>query len=113
MLIALQVIVFLMGLYAISQACRHAVFFSRSKTTLSWTMVAFMVEQIISSLGTLTFATNSLLGSFGGEPHDEWNNVDPSLAIVIRSMMFLAMIHSTGAMSNEIRKIQDENTRGK
>jgi hypothetical protein len=103
----LQVIVFLLGLAAIAQACKHAIFFSKSSTTLSWTMVAFMMEQVISSLGTLVFAANSLLGSLSHEGHEEWNNIDPKLAIFLRTVMFLAMIRSTSAMSNEIRKIQN------
>lgn len=106
MLIFLQSVVFALGLIAMIQAGNHAWFFSKSKTSLSWTMVAFMMEQVISSGGTLLFATNSLVGTITGEHSDIWNNIDPSIAISIRSVMFIAMIHSTSAMTYEIRKIQ-------
>lgn len=109
MLVVLQIIVFILGLLALFQAIGHAVFFSKGTTSLSWTMVAFLVEQMVSSLGTLVFATNSLLGTISGEDNAVWNNIDPSLAILLRSLMFLAMIHSTRAMAREIKRITEEN----
>lgn len=107
----LQILVLLVGVYALTQAIRHAIFFSSSRDSLSWAMVAFMIEQIISSIATLIFSMNSLLRNFSGVQYGDWNIIDPHFAICLRAAMFLAMIHATDAMSNEIRKIKNENSR--
>ena len=108
MFATLQVLVFLIGIYALMQAVRHAIFFSTSKDSLSWAMVAFMIEQIISSSATLIFAINSLLRTFCGEAYGHWDIIDPKLAILLRAAMFIAMVHATESMANEIRKIKNE-----
>lgn len=100
-----------MGLFAICQAIRHVIFFSHSKTSLSWTMIAFLIEQVLCSAGTLVFAANSLLSALTGAEMEFWNTIDPKLAIALRAIMFGAMIHSTGRMSQEIKKIDNERSR--
>lgn len=103
-----QVLIFLMGLFAIGQAIRHAWFFSHSNTSLSWTMIAFLLEQVICSIGTMVFSANSLWSTLTGQEMVLWNAFPPGLAIIVRAAMFGAMIHSTSRMSQEIKKIENE-----
>ena len=106
-----QILIFLMGLFAICQAIRHVIFFSNSRSSLSWTMIAFLVEQVLCSTGTLVFAANSLHSTLTGAKMELWNAIDPMLAVVLRAIMFGAMIHSTSRMSQEIKKIENERNR--
>lgn len=100
-----QVLVFALGAVAIVQAVNFLRFFRRSKRSLSFAMQTFLVEQVVSATGTMLFAINSLVGTATGENMSTWNNLDPSVAIVIRAVMFLAMIHATATLSIEVHKI--------
>ena len=74
-------------------------------------MIAFLVEQVLCSAGTLIFAGNSLHATLSGTEMEMWNAIDPRLAIILRALMFGAMIHSTSRMSQEIKKIENERSR--
>lgn len=100
-----QVLVFALGAVAIVQAVNFLRFFKRSKRSLSFAMQTFLVEQVVSATGTMLFAINSLVGTVTGESVSTWNNLDPSVAIVIRAVMFTAMIHATATLSIEVHKI--------
>ena len=107
-----QVVVFALGVVAIIQAITFLRFFKRSKRSLSFAMQSFLVEQVVSAIGTMLFAINSLVGTLTGESMSTWNNLDPTLAICIRAAMFLAMIHATATLSVEIHKIVLKESRG-
>ena len=109
MLNALQVITFCMGATSFGLAVRFYLFFVRSNHHLSRTMRFFLVEQIVTSLGTLAFSTNSLAATLTGVPESEWNNVTPELAIAIRVAMFGAMIQSTTALSLSVMRVVADN----
>ncbi len=103
-----QLIVFLMGLVAVLLAIYFIRFFSRSKKPLSIAMMAFLIEQVLSSAGTMIFSSNSLLATLLGRDPEEWNSIDPWFAILIRFVMFGAMLHSTIRLSVEVKKINDQ-----
>jgi len=111
LLIIGQLAVFLLGCRAIHQAGNFIIFFRASKRSLSFAMQKFLVEQIVSAVGTMLFSINSLIGTIQGEDHTEWNNIDPRLAILIRAIMFGFMIHATTSMSYEVKKIIEEQRR--
>jgi hypothetical protein len=71
-------------------------------------MQAFLIEQIVSTLGTLIFASNSLISSVFEAPPSDWNNLGPEVSTVIRLLIFGAMLHSTVYLSYEIKKIIKE-----
>ena len=58
-------------------------------------MVFMLAEQLITATCTLIFSANSLATSLLGMPPSDWNNIDPVTAIILRLIMFGAMIHST------------------
>ena len=104
----LQVIVLFIGLIAIFQAVKHVVFFFKGGHSISRAMVWLLLEQTITATGTVMFSANSLIHTMMGVDPSEWNNIPPSVAIVLRTVMFTAMIHSTNRISDEIKKIQKE-----
>ena len=105
MLSLLQVLVFVAGVAALFICIRFMIFFRRSKNTLSWAMQAFLIEQIVSTLGTLIFASNSLIASVLEAPPSDWNSLGPEVSTTIRLLIFGAMLHSTVYLSYEIKKI--------
>ena len=90
---------------AVVLAVRHMLFFRRSGHHLSRSMIAMLVEQVVSALGTMAFSANSLLATLMELPPDEWNSIPPVVAIVIRDVMFGAMIHSTTRLSVSVQKV--------
>lgn len=105
LLSAFQYAVFLCGVVSLSLAIRFAVFFSSSNHHLSKTMMRFLVEQIVSSLGTLLFSISSLMATITGMPEEMWNATPPLVAITIRMVMFAAMIESTSSLSMSIQRV--------
>ena len=105
LLFAFQVFTFGLGVTAVVLAVRHMLFFRRSGHHLSRSMIAMLVEQVVSALGTMAFSANSLLATLMELPPDEWNSIPPVVAIVIRDVMFGAMIHSTTRLSVSVQKV--------
>jgi hypothetical protein len=103
-----QVLVFALGAKAVIQAATFLRFFRRSEKPLSWAMQTFLIEQVVSATGTMLFAVNSLVGTLSGEESGLWNTLDPTVAITIRAVMFLAMIHATQTLSVQVHRIMSE-----
>ena len=108
MLFFLQVTTFAIGLLALGLAIRHMVFFRRSSHHLSKSMIGMLVEQVVSASGTMLFSCNSLLATIMNVPADQWNNIPPLVAIVIRIAMFGAMVHSTVRLSMSVQKVLND-----
>jgi hypothetical protein len=79
-----------------------------SKKPLSWAMQAFLIEQMVSTVGTLVFAGTSLVSSILTMPPINWNSLGPELSTFIRLVIFLAMLHSTLYLSRETKRILKE-----
>lgn len=111
----LQFVIFLMGVAAVLLSGYFIAFFnsykSRKNRGLRLTMQLFLGEQIITSVGTLVFATASLSSAIGGIDYLKWNSLSPELSTTIRAMMFGAMLLSTIKLTREVRKIAAEQER--
>lgn len=107
-LVCLQVLIFSMGVTSIVLAITYAWFFHHSRHHVAGAMKAMLIEQITSSAGTLYFSANSLLATIMGVPEDQWNTIDPTVAIVVRVLMFGMMIHATSRMSVSVRRVLHE-----
>lgn len=105
----LQFVIFLMGVVAVVLSGYFISFFSSYKSKknrgLRFTMQLFLGEQIITSIGTLIFATASLSAAVGGTDYLRWNSVSPEVSTLIRATMFGAMLFSTIKLTHEVRKI--------
>lgn len=101
----LQAFTFALGLISLALSVRFYVFFSGSRHHLSRTMRFFLTEQLVTTCGTLYFSWNSLCGTIRGLPADQWNTLDPTLAITIRVVMFAAMIQSTASLSWSVLRV--------
>ena len=111
----LQFVIFVMGVAAVMLSGYFIVFFNSYKSHknqgLRFTMQLFLGEQIVTSVGTLIFATSSLLSAIGGTEYLRWNSVTPEISTVIRAMMFGAMLLSTIKLTSEVMKIAAEQER--
>ena len=111
----LQFVIFLMGVVAVFLSGYFIVFFNayRSKKNqgLRFTMQLFLGEQIVTSIGTLVFATASLSAAVGGSDYLRWNSLTPEISTLIRAAMFGAMLFSTIKLTHEVRKIATEQER--
>lgn len=102
---ACQFVIFGLACWSIVLAVRHAVFFWGCRVHIGGSMLRFLLEQVVCSLGTLVFSANSLYSTIVGHEPKEWNNISPWAAIAIRAAMFMAMIHSTSHLARSIREI--------
>lgn len=107
LLISLQVVVFTLGAVAVCLSVYFIHFFSKAQKNkkLGATMQFFLGEQIVTSVGTMIFASSSLLGALSGTPAEHWNAISPPLATSIRVLMFVAMIISTYSLSVQVKRI--------
>lgn len=103
-----QFFVFGLGAVAVAQAIWFIRFFRGNDSNLSWAMIAFLTEQIISAVGTMAFSVNSLIATITGAPVGEWNSFPAGLAQFIRAAMFIGMIHATGRLAYAVKKIKEE-----
>lgn len=94
-----------LGVTAVVLAVRWAVFFSRSDKRIARSMIYMLIEQAVSSVGTLLFALNSLVRTVFGNSVDSWNSIHPVAAMVIRLAMFAAMIHSTLHLARSVKEV--------
>jgi hypothetical protein len=111
----LQFLIFLMGVAAVVLSGYFIAFFGSYKSEknrgLRFTMQLFLAEQIVTSAGTLAFASSSLIAAINGAEFLSWNAANPGLAIVIRAAMFTAMLLSTFKLTQEVRKVASEQER--
>lgn len=103
-----QILIASMGFIAVGLAIRFIIFFRRSTKPLSYAMQAFLWEQTVSASCTLIFASSSLYAAVTGLPEETWNRIPPNIADLLRTLMFGVMIYSTTKLSNEVRRIIDE-----
>lgn len=104
---AAQWVIFVMGILAVALSAYYIKFFrnARQRNKLAFVMQLFLAEQIITSTGTLLFSINSLWLSTTGGEFALWNSISPSYAILIRAVMFGAMLLSTAKLSIEVARI--------
>lgn len=111
----LQFVIFLLGIAAVLLSGYFIWFFGNYKSQrnsgLRITMQLFLGEQIITSVGTLIFASSSLISAIMGVEYLRWNSLSPELSTFIRAAMFGAMLLSTIKLTQEIRKIAAEQER--
>ena len=105
MLNALQIFTAFAGLLAIALAVKYIWFFHGSGREVGRSMVFMLIEQVVTATCTFVFSLNSLATSLLGMPPSTWNSIDPMAAIVLRLIMFGAMIHSTLHLSRSVRNI--------
>ncbi len=104
-MITLQIIVFGMGVLSLYLSVNYLAYFWKVDRAIGRSMVFLMVEQVVSASGTLVFSINSMHGALSGEHEHDWNSIDPKLAIVLRILMFVAMIHSNVHLTISIKSI--------
>jgi hypothetical protein len=111
----LQFVIFAMGVASVLLSGYFIAFFSNYKSHrnmgLRFTMQLFLGEQIITSIGTLIFASASLMAAIGGVDYLRWNSLSPEVSTAIRAAMFGAMLLSTLKLTHEVRKIAAEQER--
>ena len=100
--------VFALGCCAIAMAIYFYKVFSASNRHISYAVRAFLAEQVISAVCTIIFAANSLAGTIRGDDSSGWNNIDPSVAIALRAIMFGAMLHATYHLMVEVSRCKEE-----
>lgn len=107
---AAQWAIFAMGILAVALSAYYIKFFraARRRHRLAFVMQLFLVEQIVTSAGTLLFSINSLWVSSTGGEFALWNSISPGYAILIRAAMFSAMILSTAKLSMEVARIASQ-----
>lgn len=102
--------ILVMGVIAVALSVHYIIFFSKAsgRRNLAFTMQLFLCEQIVTSIGTLLFSISSVVSSTMGRDFESWNAIPPHWAILIRSLMFSAMILSTVKLSIEVARISRE-----
>lgn len=102
--------ILVMGIIAVALSVYYIRFFSKAngRRNLAFTMQLFLCEQIVTSVGTLVFSISSVVSSTTGRDFESWNAIPPYWAILIRSLMFSAMIISTVKLSIEVARISRE-----